>query len=78
MKIKLVVIGRTNKKFLIEGEEEYLRRLKRYAEIKYIRLNDVKNRKNKSEAIIKKEEGYLLMSKIKPTDFIILLDYKGK
>ncbi len=78
MKINLLVIGKTNQKFLIEGEEEYHKRLKKYIQFEKIELPDVKNAKNLSEVELKKEEGKLILTKIQPNGLVILLDDKGK
>ena len=43
MKIKLVCIGKTGKNFLIEGENEYLGRLKHYVPVERVEISDIKN-----------------------------------
>ncbi len=78
MKIKLLVVGKTNKKFLIEGEAEYAKRLKRYVQFEKIELADIKGAKKMSEAEIKKEEGKLILSNLEANGFVVLLDDKGK
>jgi len=77
MKINLIVIGKTNQKFLIEGEEEYQKRLKKYIQFEKIEIPDLKNAKNLSEVEIKKEEGKLILAKIQPAGLVVLLDDKG-
>ena len=49
MKITLVVIGKTNGKFLIEGINEYTKRLSYYIPFNIDYLPDVKNNKKLSE-----------------------------
>jgi 23S rRNA (pseudouridine1915-N3)-methyltransferase len=78
MKINLIVIGKTHKKFLTEGEAEYTKRLKKYVQFQKIEIPDLKNAKKLSEAEIKLQEGKLILSKIQPSGCIILLDDKGK
>lgn len=78
MKINLVVIGKTHKKFLIEGELEYAKRLKRYIQFEKIEIPDLKNAKKLSFEEIKREEGKLILSKLAPSGLIVLLDDKGK
>ena len=46
MKIKLIVVGKTNATYLVEGEKEYERRLKHYTKFKEIIITDVKQREN--------------------------------
>lgn len=78
MNIKVITIGKTNKSFLIDGEKEYLKRLKRYVSVEKIEIPDIKGAKKMSQAEIKQKEGVLILSKINTTDLIILLDDKGK
>lgn len=78
MKIKLILVGKTKKSFLLEGEKEYQKRLNRYMQLEVVELQDVKNAKKKSEEEIKKEEARAILSKIGATDFVELLDENGK
>lgn len=78
MKINLIVIGKTNKNFLIEGEAEYQKRLKKYIQFEKIEIPDLKNAKNLSESEIKKEEGKLILAKVQPSGLVVLLDDKGQ
>lgn len=77
MKINLIVIGKTHKKFLLEGEEEYTKRLKKYVQFEKIEIPDLKNAKKLSEAEIKQQEGKLIRAKIQPSGLVVLLDDKG-
>ena len=78
MKIKLLVIGKTNKSYLIEGEKDYEKRLSHYCEFSQLIIPEIKNRAkfSNNEAIIK--EGELILSKLNNGDVVILLDEKGK
>ena len=78
MKIKLIVVGKTNMKYLIEGELEYDKRLKHYVKFEEILIQDVKNAKNLSHKDLKKREGDLILAKIENSDHVVLLDDKGK
>lgn len=78
MKIKLICVGKTSKSFLIEGENEYLKRLKHYLPVERIELPDVKNAKKLTEEQIKQAEGEMILSKINPGETIFLLDEGGK
>jgi len=78
MKIKIICIGKTNKSFMIDGETEYLKRLKHYVNVEKVEIPELKNAKNLSESEIKKSEGNLILQKIAPTDIVILLDENGK
>lgn len=78
MKVKLVCVGKTTKHFLIEGEEEYKKRLKKYISFEKIELRDLKNTKNFSRDQICEKEGEIILEKVLPNDFVILLDERGK
>ena len=78
MKIKLVVIGKTDDKYIAEGIKKYFSRLKHYIGFEYTELPDIKNSKNLSQEQQKKLEGELLLKNIQPGDFVVLLDEKGK
>jgi 23S rRNA (pseudouridine1915-N3)-methyltransferase len=78
MKILLLVIGKTDEKYLIEGMDKYRNRLKHYIGFDYEEIPDIKNRKSLSEAQQKKQEGDLILTKINAGDKLVLLDDKGK
>lgn len=78
MEITLIVIGKTNAKYLIEGLDEYTRRLKHYISYNINILPDIKNTKNLSEEQQKETEGKLILNALKPGDSIVLLDERGK
>lgn len=78
MKIKFVCIGKTGKKFLMDGEEEYLNRLKHYVHVERIEIPDLKNAKKLTKDQIKEAEGKEILSKISGGDQLILLDERGK
>lgn len=78
MEITLIVIGKTNAKYLIEGLDEYTRRLKHYISYNINILPDIKNTKKLSEEQQKETEGKLILNALKPGDFIVLLDERGK
>ncbi|HLV41709.1 MAG TPA: 23S rRNA (pseudouridine(1915)-N(3))-methyltransferase RlmH [Brumimicrobium sp.] len=77
MKTKLIYVGKTGKPFLIEGEKEYTKRVKRYTSFETIELPDLKNSKKRSELEIKTIEAEAILKKIKPNDYVVLLDEKG-
>ena len=78
MKIKFICIGKTSKKFLEEGENEYLKRLKHYIQVERIEIPDLKNQKKLSFDQIKEQEGKEIIAKLQPGDQLILLDERGK
>ena len=78
MKIKLIVVGKTNAKYLLEGEREYENRLKHYTKFEEIIITDVKQSGKLSENELKKKEGQLILGKLESSDHVILLDEKSK
>ena len=78
MKIKLIVVGKTNAKYLLEGEKEYENRLKHYTKFEEIIITDVKQSVKLSENELKKKESKLILGKLENSDHVILLDDKGK
>ncbi len=78
MKIKLLLIGKTDESYLKQGIEKYVNRLKHYLSFDFIIITDLKNTKNLSEEQQKKKEGELILNRLNSGDFVVLLDEKGK
>jgi 23S rRNA (pseudouridine1915-N3)-methyltransferase len=78
MKIKLLVIGKTDDRNLNELIAVYQKRLQHYISFQLEVIPDIKNSKNLSEEQQKEKEGELILSKLSATDQLILLDEKGK
>ncbi|RZK67790.1 MAG: 23S rRNA (pseudouridine(1915)-N(3))-methyltransferase RlmH [Pedobacter sp.] len=78
MKITLIAIGKTEDKYLIEGIDKYLNRLKHYINFNLVIIPDVKNTKNLTEAQQKTKEGELISKQLNNSDIVVLLDEKGK
>ena len=78
MKVKLIVVGKTNVNYLKDGETEYEQRIKHYVNFEQLIISDVKNAKNLSTAQLKNKEGLQILSKINTSDYVVLLDEKGK
>ena len=78
MNIKLIAIGKTDNKALQSLIDDYTKRLSFYIKFELDIIPDIKNVKNLSESQQKEKEGELILSKISPTDNLILLDENGK
>jgi 23S rRNA (pseudouridine1915-N3)-methyltransferase len=78
MNIKLIAIGKTDNKQLQTLIEDYQKRLSFYVKFDLDIIADIKNVKNLSELQQKEKEGELILSKVTPTDQLILLDENGK
>ena len=78
MKVKLILVGKTDLKYINEGNAEYQKRLKHYLPTEIVIIPDIKNTKNLSEKQQKNKEGELILNQTKEGDFIVLLDENGK
>ncbi|MEN9699968.1 MAG: hypothetical protein RLZZ301_1166 [Bacteroidota bacterium] len=78
MKIRLLLVGKTAFDELKVGEQRYQNRLVHYTPFERLDLPDVKNPKALSQELIKKKEGEQFLEKIQPSDFVVLLDERGK
>jgi rRNA large subunit m3Psi methyltransferase RlmH len=81
MKIKMICVGKLKEKYLVQGVQEYVKRIKGYSDIEMIEVNDeriVENASKREEMIVKDKEGKKVLEKIKPDDFVFLLDVSGK
>jgi len=78
MNIKLIAIGKTDDKQLLQLIEQYQKRLKHYIKFDIDIIPDIKNVKNLSEAQQKEKEGELILKKVASTDVMVLLDENGK
>lgn len=76
MKISIWCIGKTDEKYLVEGIDKYLLRLKHYSKIEYEVFKDVKPGQTSEETL--KREAELIFTKLKPEDTLILMDEKGE
>ena len=77
MKIKLIVIGKTDEKYLSTGIKKYTDRILHYLPFEYQIIPEIKKTRKLSENQQKEKEGKLLISSFKPGDEVILLDEGG-
>lgn len=78
MKITLLAIGKTDNKNLQNLIQDYSKRLSHYVSFQFEIIPDIKNAKNLSEAQQKKTEGEEIIKRVQNSDFMVLLDEKGK
>jgi len=78
MKIKVLVIGKTDDKNLQLLIDKYKKRLGHYIRFEIEVIPDLKNVKNLSEKEQKEKEGVLLLKKVGVSDQLWLLDEKGR
>ncbi len=77
MKIKLYLIGKTDKSGIQKPLENFTKRISRYIKYEQIVIPELKNTSAISCEEQKKKEGDMLLSKIKPNEYLILLDENG-
>jgi len=78
MKLSLWSIGKAHEPYVREGVEEFTKRLNRYFSAEWIILPVPKNAAQLSETDLKKREGEMLLEWLKPDDYLVALDERGK
>jgi 23S rRNA (pseudouridine1915-N3)-methyltransferase len=78
MKITLLVTGKTDEQYIIDGMNEYIERLKHYVNFDVEVIPDIKKGKNLSIENQKILEGEHILAKILPGKEMHLFDEKGK
>lgn len=78
MKIRFLVIGKTEEEYLKTGISEYLSRLKRYLPVEYTELPAVKNISSLSTVEQQAREAELILKQLKPGEIPVLLDEHGR
>ncbi len=78
MKITLITIGKTDDNYLKEGINRYLGRLKHYVKFEMIEIPDVKLKKKITTNVQKEIEGKEVLKIVSTSDFLILMDEKGR
>jgi 23S rRNA (pseudouridine1915-N3)-methyltransferase len=77
MKFELWCINKSSQPYVIDGINDFTKRIKHYLNFD-IQYWDVKTNARLGMEQLKKKEAALLLSKIKPGDHLILLDEHGK
>ena len=81
MKVKIIAVGKLKEKYLIQGIQEYVKRLGAYAKMDLIEVADEKAPENLSEAemrLVKEKEGERILTKIKEQEYVFALAINGK
>ena len=81
MKIRILAIGKIKEKYLKEGIEEYITRIRPYSQIEIVEVNDEPIVDNPNDSDIKKaidKEGERVLKLLKPSDYLIGLDLNKK
>lgn len=77
MRITLRVIGKTDFEWIKEGLGLYTRRLSHYIPFAVEEIPEPKFPVSATQDFVKEKEGALLLSGLKPSDEVILLDERG-
>lgn len=77
MNIKLIVIGKTDEKYLQQGIDVYVERLKHYVNFEMVVIPALKDQKGASRDEVKEREAVLLLRQLEKCDRIVLLDEHG-
>lgn len=78
MEICVISIGKINTNWILEGVGIYESRINRYTKYSTIVIPDIKNPKSLSTDNIKEEEGKQILGNLQPSDYVVLMDEKGK
>lgn len=78
MKITLLVIGKTDASYFTQAISEYVNRLGHYIPFDIEVIPDLKNTKTLSVEQQKTKEGELILKTLQSSDYLVLLDDKGK
>ncbi|WP_026904340.1 23S rRNA (pseudouridine(1915)-N(3))-methyltransferase RlmH [Pedobacter glucosidilyticus] len=78
MKVTLLTVGKTEDKYILEGIEKYLKRLKHYIKFELIEIPELKKTKSLSEDQQKAKEAEMIAKYLNHSDYLVLLDEKGK
>lgn len=77
MQIKLLAIGKTDQRAILELLEEYAHRLSHYTRFELEIIPDLKQAKSLSETLQKEKEGEAILKKLSPSEEVLLLDERG-
>ncbi len=78
MNIKIIALGKLKEKFLKDGIDEFLKRLRPYAGVEVIEINPIEIKDENLAAKILDEEAAKILTHIKPQSFVITLEIEGK
>jgi len=78
LKIKLLVVGKTDNTCLQELISDYKKRINNLSGFEMVIIPDIKNNKNLSQNLQKEKEGSALLQKLLTSDYVVLLDENGK
>lgn len=78
MKIKIIALGKIKEKFLKDGIDEYLKRLRPYTSLEIVELTPVEIKDENLTEKVLDMEAEKIISNIKPSSFVVTLEICGK
>lgn len=78
MKIKIIALGKIKEKFLKDGIEEFKKRLTPYTNFEIVELQPIEIKDQNLTEKVLEQEGEKILSLVKPTDYVITMEIKGK
>lgn len=78
MNIKIIALGKIKENFLKDGINEFKKRLTPYTSFEIIELQPIEIKDSNLINKVLEQEGERILSLIKPTDYVITMEIKGK
>ena len=78
MEICSLSVGKISSDWIKTGIDLFESRIRKYIKYSPIVIPDIKNAKSFSRDVLKEEEGKLIINQLLPSDFVVLMDEKGK
>ena len=81
MRIKIITVGKLKEKYLVQGINEYMKRLTSYAKVEIVEVPDEKAPEKLSEAEmlqVKGKERQRILAKINENEYVFVLAINGK
>ena len=78
MRITLLTVGKTDVAWVRSGLDLYVSRLRHYVPFDLVEIPELKNVSALSREQIREKEGELVLGRLKGSDFVTLLDEKGR
>ncbi len=78
MRINLLTVGKTDIAWVRTGLDTYVSRICRYMPFSLVEIPELRNTASLGREQIKAREGELLLKHVRPSDFVVLLDERGR
>ena len=78
MKLRIISALKVRQKFVLDGEAEYLKRMKKLGDIELVEIGSKDSSSSIPAAELMKKEAQAFSTRIKEGDFVVALDEHGK